>query len=165
MLLSTSNSQKTQGKGKLGDKDGWSVLGTAQQESRAASTPWSMPPKGKGLANRLLHHSMPQFPHHHKQDSAAERLQEPAACLQFQHWQSSDVLKQLTGLAGRVVLSPSAGSDQELLQPGSPKAATATGHPPAPHQKDVHPPPEGKGSLEPPPALEARRASGISLRN
>lgn len=85
LLLSTSNSQKTQQKGKLGEKDGLSVLGTAQKESRAASTPWSMPPKGKGLANRLLHHSVPQFPHHHQQGSAAERLQEPAACLQFQH--------------------------------------------------------------------------------
>lgn len=102
-----------------GERDGWSVLGTARQESRAASTPWSMPPKGKGLANRLLHHSVPQFPHHHH-SSTAKRLHELAACLQFQH-QSPHGLRHLTGPAGRVALSPSAGSDQELLQPGSPK--------------------------------------------
>lgn len=74
LLLSTSNSQETQGKGKLGEKDGWPVLGTAQRESRAASTPWSMHPKGKGLANRLLHHSVPQSP------TTTSRAQQQRGC-------------------------------------------------------------------------------------
>lgn len=81
---------------------------------------------------RLLHRSMPRFPH--QQGSTAERLQKLAACLQCGHWQRSDVLRQLQGPAGRVALSPSAGSDQELLLPRKPQ-----GHPPHTGKMFTHP--------------------------
>lgn len=114
------------GEGKCGGER-WLVCTGESSAGRQGGLNVCLPGR-RGLLTRSFTPLCLSFPSH-QQGSTAEGLHELAACLQFQRWQNSDVLRQLTGWAA---LSPSAGSDQKLLQPGSPEQPQGTHPPPYP---------------------------------